>query len=196
MRKHKTLILNKAYYPINVVGWKDAIVLTMEEKNIVLSEYEDTVSSVNKKFRIPSVIVITDHYRPNKAMKYSKHRLFVRDGHLCAYCGHRFAKRELTVDHILPKSKGGVTSWENCISSCLACNGRKANNTPEEARMELLFKPYIPKYNYEYFLNWSGYVPSDWLPYLPVSKKTDRPEVKEIVPELKYGRKPSRSKMK
>ena len=71
-------------------------------------------------------------------------KLFARDRHLCAYCGHRFAFESLTREHIVPVSRGGQDVWMNCITACRGCNGRKGSRLPEEARMSLLFAPYVP----------------------------------------------------
>ncbi len=121
-------------------------------------------------------------------MKFSSARLFIRDGHTCAYCGNKFPSSKLNVDHIIPKSQGGPTSWVNCATSCFPCNFKKRNRTPQEAGMPLLIKPAVPRYDYDYFLNWNGYVYPEWEPFLPERKK--RELVTEIVPELKFGRKP------
>jgi len=74
----------------------------------------------------------------------SNHKLFVRDRHVCAYCGNQCPPDELTREHIQPTSRGGLDSWMNCITACRGCNGHKANRTPEEARMSLLYLPYVP----------------------------------------------------
>ena len=79
-----------------------------------------------------------------QAPALSNPKLFVRDRHVCAYCGGHFGFDELTREHIVPVSRGGSDSWMNCITACRACNGRKGNRMPEEARMSLLFLPYVP----------------------------------------------------
>lgn len=81
----------------------------------------------------------------------SKSRLLRRDRFTCAYCGGRFAERELQCEHIVPASRGGATSWMNLVAACAGCNGRKADRTPEEARMQLLYLPYVPS-RFESFL--------------------------------------------
>lgn len=191
--RQKTLVLNKAYYPINVVDWKKAIELSLNDKNIILSKYDEYVSSVSRKFQLPSVIVISDYCGMNTVLRYSKQRLFVRDGHICSYCGKRFSRRDLTVDHVHPKSRGGITSWKNCVSACLKCNSKKADKTPTEAGMELKITPFEPRYDYEYFLNWNGFVPEEWIPFMPV-KKLRKVEVVEVVPPLKFGRRVTKGK--
>ncbi len=78
--------------------------------------------------------------------------LFARDRHVCAYCGQVFRESELTADHVTPESRGGAWSWENLVSACRYCNGRKANRTPEEAKMPLLYVPYAPNRNEAFIL--------------------------------------------
>ncbi|MED5622278.1 HNH endonuclease [Ideonella sp. BN130291] len=79
-----------------------------------------------------------------QAPALSNPKLFARDRHLCAYCGHRFPFDDLTREHIVPTSRGGRDSWMNCITACRSCNGRKGNRLPEEAHMSLLYLPYVP----------------------------------------------------
>jgi hypothetical protein len=81
----------------------------------------------------------------------TKAKLLRRDRHTCAYCGQRFAERDLQCEHIVPASRGGPASWMNLVAACAACNGRKADRTPEEARMPLLYLPYVPS-RFESFL--------------------------------------------
>lgn len=194
MRK-KTLILNGAYYPVNVVGWKDAMAHYFDEDSTVLAEYEDEfVTTVNRAFKVPAVIVVGNVNSKNRIMKFSSNRLFIRDGYHCAYCGHKFFKTQLNVEHIVPKSKGGITSWTNCITSCLACNSKKRDRTPEEAGMPLLFKPFVPVYDQEYFRNWNGVVYDEWKPYIPEAKTRKIIVVERPTPELKFGRVPKKGK--
>ena len=190
MRK-KTLVLNGAYYPINVIGWKEAMAHYFDPDTTVLSFYNDeSVKSVSTSFAIPAVIVVNNTNFKNRVMKFSAKKLFIRDQHLCSYCGKRLPSDKLNIDHIIPRSHGGITSWLNCASSCFPCNFKKKNRTPEQAGMPLLITPSIPKYDYEYFLKWNGMVYEEWIPYLP--EKKNRIMVEEIIPELKFGRKPVR----
>ena len=87
----------------------------------------------------------------DQAPAFSKEKLLRRDRMTCAYCGQRFAERELQCEHILPQSRGGLWTWMNLVTACAACNGRKANRTPEEARMPLVYLPYVPN-RFEAFL--------------------------------------------
>lgn len=92
-------------------------------------------------------------HKPYASMSKNEH-LFRRDRHICAYCGNEFKEHELTRDHIMPSSRGGKDTWMNLVSACKPCNVRKSNKTPEEARMQLLFVPYVPT-------RWEGFILSN-----------------------------------
>jgi len=99
------------------------------------------------------------------APSVAKEKLFRRDRHTCAYCGQRFSERVLQCEHVVPESRGGPWSWMNLVSACAACNGRKADRTPEEARMPLLYLPYVPS-RFEDFLLAGRHIRADvhdWL---------------------------------
>ena len=96
---------------------------------------------------MPDIVALTKFDRlPRSQVKYSRQSIFERDKFRCAYCGDRFKKSELTIDHIDPKSRGGIKSWRNSISACSKCNALKANRTPKEAGMPLLFEPTEPSW--------------------------------------------------
>jgi 5-methylcytosine-specific restriction endonuclease McrA len=102
-------------------------------------------SGLRSEFITSSIVMIRGRHRiPNghAHVGLTKHRLFVRDRHMCAYCGDHFAEGELTVEHILPVSRGGQHQWTNVVTACRSCNTRKGSRTPEEARMPLLYVPY------------------------------------------------------
>ncbi len=188
------LVLNSAYYPINVVNHISALNKIFENKAYVVEYYDRVIRSVSQEFKLPAVIVITEYSKFRNVVKYSKEGVKVRDQYRCAYCGHKFKSRELTIDHIIPKSrynnKETANSWENCISSCFDCNSRKKKNrTPEEAGMPLLFQPIVPKYGVDYFESWNGEVCEQWLPYLPKRKQNIDIKFDGEVKDPKFGRK-------
>ncbi len=97
------------------------------------------------KLRVPEVIALTDYDRlPMAAVTFSRRNIFKRDHYTCQYCGAQPGSEELTIDHVVPRSQGGVSTWENCVLACMACNKRKADRTPEQARMRLRKKPVRP----------------------------------------------------
>lgn len=106
---------------------------------------DEVISAGNFYFRIPEVILLTRYDRlPQPKVHFSRRNLFRRDSMTCQYCGSQPGGSELTIDHILPRSQGGPTTWENCVLCCVDCNRKKANRTPEQAKMKLMKKPKMP----------------------------------------------------
>lgn len=108
----------------------------------------DWLRTVGGEIRAPRVIRLLQfdgHHR--RVLRFNRRNLFARDEHRCQYCGHRFTPDELSFDHVVPRSQGGETNWENVVCSCLPCNSRKGGRTPQEARMRLLRHPAQPKHN-------------------------------------------------
>ena len=108
---------------------------------------DDMVRTVSFRIRIPRVILLLffDHL-PHKEVKFTRHNIFERDHNMCQYCGKRFDRKELNLDHVIPRDRGGTTTWENVVCACIPCNTRKANRTPAEAAMRLVRKPKRPKW--------------------------------------------------
>jgi len=105
------------------------------------------VRTVSRKFWLPSIIVLTAFDRlPRKEVKFSRENVLHRDDHVCQYCGEHFESRDLNLDHVVPKDKGGMTTWENIVCSCIRCNSKKGNKLPSEAKMSLLRKPVAPRW--------------------------------------------------
>jgi 5-methylcytosine-specific restriction endonuclease McrA len=119
-----------------IFDWEDWI-------KIQTKDNEKTIRSVNFVFKVPEVIQFTRYDRiPKKQINYNRKNIFTRDKHQCQYC---MSKQNLTLDHILPKSRNGNSSWENVVVACVKCNLKKGNRTPQEAGMQLLTKPIKPK---------------------------------------------------
>ncbi len=99
------------------------------------------------RLRVPRIVLLTLYDRmPRKEVKFSRNNVFERDEHTCQYCRRRFDRKELNIDHVVPRHRGGATTWENVVCSCLPCNRSKGNRTPEEARMPLLRHPRRPRW--------------------------------------------------
>ena len=108
---------------------------------------EEAIQSVSFKIRIPKVILLLVYNRmPKKEVKFTRHNIFERDKNTCQYCGNAFDRTELNLDHVVPRDQGGPTSWENIVCSCVECNTRKGNRTPQQARMKLIRKAKRPKW--------------------------------------------------
>jgi 5-methylcytosine-specific restriction endonuclease McrA len=142
MMELMTLKLDSAYKPVGIVSWRDALVLVISEKAYAVELYETYVRSARQVFQLPSVIALkrfvnVDFLRPICSRK----NIILRDANICQYCTQEFAADDLTMDHVIPRAKGGEKSWKNIVASCKACNQKKGNRTPEEAGMKLLREP-------------------------------------------------------
>ncbi|MBC8182232.1 HNH endonuclease [candidate division KSB1 bacterium] len=134
----QVLVLNASYEPINICDLKRAIVLLVTGVAISEEETPFIIRSPSVEFRIPAVIRLVTFVKiPFKRKAFSKKSVFLRDKYTCQYCGKKFEPGNLTLDHVLPKSRGGRSTWENLVTSCKTCNVRKADRTPKEAGMKL-----------------------------------------------------------
>ena len=108
--------------------------------------HQDWIRSVNFEIEVPRVVRLLKYDRlPNRSLRLNRHTVFARDEHRCQYCGRRFSSGELSLDHVVPRSRGGGTTWENIVCCCLNCNVRKGGRTPQEAHMRLVARPVRPK---------------------------------------------------
>ncbi len=121
--------------------WLEMSELRAEEKG----PDDDWVRSVNYEVQVPRVIRLFGYDRvPKHTLRFNRRNLFARDGNRCQYCGNTLPSQQLSLDHVVPRSRGGETSWENIVCCCVRCNTRKGGRTPKEARMKLLSKPRKP----------------------------------------------------
>jgi len=139
------VLLNADYTYLNLVNWKRAICLMAKGKVEVVRDSQKTIRNANgDEVKIPAVMrlikLIRTIYRTSVA--FTKRNVLIRDHFRCAYCGA--GKEKLSIDHIIPKSKGGKMTFENCVAACKTCNLKKGGRTPSEARMFLKIKPYQP----------------------------------------------------
>lgn len=142
----QTLVLDPGMRPVEVVHWTRAVALWFQDKAEVIAEYDGFARSSSLVIKIPAVVRLLHAFkRDRKPVKFSRVNIYARDGYRCQYCGGKFAMGELTYDHVVPRSRGGKTSWENIVSACHACNRRKACRTPEQAGMKLRKVPVQPQ---------------------------------------------------
>ncbi|HBE44196.1 MAG TPA: HNH endonuclease, partial [Deltaproteobacteria bacterium] len=132
----RTLLLNTTFEPLSIVSWKKAVMLLFLGKVEVLKEYEREIKGISMSIKQPAVVRLLRFVQNNHMnVKFSRKNIFLRDDYACQYCGKRFDPRWLTCDHIIPKSRGGVTEWSNIVTSCIQCNLKKGDKLPEEVNM-------------------------------------------------------------
>lgn len=167
----RVLVLNRLWQAINIVGARRAFSILVREHAKVIHWQEGdfrvhsftewiafssahpaidrgrSVRTVNLQIRIPRILLLEEYDRlPMKEIKFTRQNLFERDRYTCQYCGNVFSHRSLNLDHVIPRDRGGRTTWENIVTSCLKCNTRKGNRLPHEAGVRLRRKPTRPKY--------------------------------------------------
>lgn len=178
-----TLVLNRNWQPVGVMPVSRALVKVWNESAFIVDpddyqlytwedwalldpEHDDRCIVTNQfRLRVPEVVTLAKYDRiPKRTVAFSRRNLFKRDEYKCQYCGKQPGSEELTIDHILPRSRGGVSSWENCVLACIDCNKRKADRTPKEAHMPLLSKPVRPRWQPAYSSFGKGF--TSWAKFL------------------------------
>lgn len=163
MLNTSVLVLNKSYFPVHITTVKRAFCMLVSGiAHVVDEEYRqfdfhswaevseavhgDTIGLVDRIIRVPRVILLVAYDRtPKRVVKFSRLNVLLRDDHTCQYCGTKFPRTKLNLDHVIPRSRGGHTTWENIVASCHPCNRRKGGRTPQEAGVKLIRKPFRPR---------------------------------------------------
>ena len=146
MRDHPALVLNAdyrplSYFPLSLWPWQDAVKAVFLERVNIVSEYEEEVHSPSMSMRLPSVVSLRDYIQPARYPAFTRFNLFLRDEFTCQYCG---ALGDLTFDHVVPRSKGGRTTWENVVAACSPCNLRKGSQSVGKSGIMLNRKAFKP----------------------------------------------------
>ena len=164
----RTLLLSQSYEPIKIVSWQRAITLIALDKVDVVEHYAAQIRAPSLVIQVPAVVRLRRAFRRHaRPVKFSRVNIYARDDHRCQYCGVRCPIDRLTYDHVIPRSRGGRTTWDNIVSCCLACNASKANRTPAEARMTLRRVPARPDWIPAVQIRVSARsVPDAWRDYL------------------------------
>ncbi len=160
----RVLVLNADYSALTICSIYKAFLLIYTHKAELVSQGDGPLRSVSKAYPMPSIIRLNKYINMpfRGGVVLNRHNIFKRDGHSCQYCGNT---RNLTLDHVWPRSRGGKTSWENLVTACKGCNNRKGDLTPDEANMPLNMRPYKPSF-VMFLRDLSGRVSEDWLTYL------------------------------
>jgi 5-methylcytosine-specific restriction endonuclease McrA len=144
-----TLVLNASFEPLNIVSWQRAIQLLFQGKVEVVEEYEQEIRTVKLSIRLPAVLRLLQYVplaRKKHIVRFSRANIFLRDHHVCQYCGEKFGKSHLTLDHVIPIVQNGRKCWENIVTACKPCNQKKGGKTPAQAGMNLIRRPKRPSW--------------------------------------------------
>lgn len=165
------LVLNSAYMPIDRISWRDALSNLITGRAEAVEWYADwTVHSPSTEHRVPSIIrflgKVLGLFR--KGPKFNRQNVYLRDKGCCQYCGRKVPKSEFTYDHVVPRKMGGRTTWKNVVIACFPCNQRKADRTPDQAKMRLLNEPVKPRSlpGTSPIVRWVDGMPDAWKDYV------------------------------
>jgi len=178
----KVLVLNRSYLPIQTTSVRRALSLLYQDIARAVDEQyrvfdfdswsalaaeEDKIGLVGRAIRVPRVILLLAYDRvPRRYVRFSRFNIYSRDGNRCQYCGRQYPRAELNLDHVVPRSKGGTSTWENVVCSCHRCNRMKGGRTPVEAGMRLIRHPYRPQWTPFMTETFSLRRYKEWLPFL------------------------------
>lgn len=188
----QVLVLNRLWQAVNICTVRRALILLFQgHAQVVVSgpdgsfrTYDfnewcdfserdpgpDCVRTVSFRIRVPRIILLLVYDRlPKKEVKFTRHNIFERDKNTCQYCGRVFQRQDLNLDHVIPRDRGGPTTWENVVCSCLECNARKGNRTPQEAGMRLIRKPKKPKWRPFIQINLNLYQHDSWKHFIDLA---------------------------
>lgn len=164
----QVLLLNASFEPLNVINWKRALKLVFLQKVEVLEESNQEVRAAELSLKVPQVVRLLRFvgFRARE-VKFSRQNIYARDRYRCQYCGKKLPAKDLTCDHVLPRSRGGGTNWTNIVTCCRSCNRRKGGRTPEEAGFKLRRAPFKPSWLHGFHARYAvRQPPASWRDYL------------------------------
>ena len=146
LEKCPALVLNAdyrplSYYPLSLWSWQDSVKSVLLDRVTIVNNYDRIIRSPSFSMKLPSVIALKNFINPKSNPNFTRFNVFLRDKFTCQYCGN---KKDLTFDHLLPKSKGGVTDWENVVTACSTCNVKKGGRLYSTSGMKLHKLPFRP----------------------------------------------------
>ena len=171
LEKCPALVLNAdyrplSYYPLSIWCWQDSIKSVFLDRVSIVSYYDRVIRSPSFSMKLPSVIALKSFVKPQSNPNFTRFNVFLRDKFTCQYCG---SNKELTFDHLLPRSKGGKTNWDNVVTACSSCNVQKGGRLFENSGMVLAQRPYRPSTE-DLHKNGKNFPPDylhkSWLDYL------------------------------
>ena len=133
-----------SYFPLSLWPWQEAVKAIFRESVVVISEYERIIRSPSQEIKLPSVLALKEYVQPAKIPAFTRFNLFLRDRFRCQYCSGKFRAYDLTFDHLVPRSRGGRTSWDNIVTACRDCNTLKGDHMPHECGMHPRRSPRQP----------------------------------------------------
>ena len=164
----RTLVLDSSYYPIKVITWEKAMILWITGRAEVVEAYEEhRIRSPNKVFDLPKILRLFGQHQQGKAVRFNRQNILYRDDFTCQYCAKKFSLKELTMDHVVPVSRGGENTWQNVVAACAPCNTKKGDKTPRECGMKLLKIPKAPGWNPFICLKIKQSDPQEWWQWFP-----------------------------
>ena len=155
-----------SYYPLSLWSWQDAIKAVFMDRVNIVSNYDKVVRSPSFEMQLPSVVSLKTFIKPSRQPAFTRFNVFLRDRFSCQYCG---AREDLTFDHVVPRSRGGMTTWENVVAACSPCNLRKADRMPADAEMwprTAAFQPSVIDLHKNGRLFPPNYLHESWMDYL------------------------------
>lgn len=165
-----TLVLNRANEPVDIISWQAAIRLWYQGKVEIVVEYTTRfIGCTLGQLNMPAVVRhVKGFFRRRRKIKFSRQNIYARDKGKCQYCGSKVTSSEFTYEHVIPRARGGKTSWENIVVACTPCNQRKGDKTPAEAGMRLSTMPSKPTYlpNDMAQFRYRPGMPEEWLSFL------------------------------
>ncbi len=180
----RVLVLNRSYLPVHVTSVKRAFALLYQGiakavdeqyrtfdfdswRDLAIEMHHERLGIIGGYIRVPRVLLLVAYERvPKRHVRFSRFNIFARDNNTCQYCGKRFSRTDLNLDHVNPRSQGGVSTWENIVCSCHACNRRKGGRTPEQSNMMLIRRPRRPEWTPFTTEMFSLKHYREWMPFL------------------------------
>ncbi len=186
MLSSNVLVLNQSYFPVHVTSVRRALVMLYQGiakavdqehqtfdfqswAELRVEMHHDRIGLINRMIRVPRVLLLIAYDRfPKRNVRFSRYNIYLRDRDTCQYCGKRYPKSELNLDHVVPRYRGGITTWENVVCSCLDCNRQKGGHLPGEVGMRLLKKPLKPAWMPFMEVLSKGIQYHEWRPFLNI----------------------------